>query len=1382
MNHKNKKLIRVFVFMLSLCFLLFPARLCQALTDANDEEPTDSDGDLLLNSMQLTDGHFKVFYNDIQEDADEGIRYTGDVTNMTAENVDINAYEQAEDVAKFFECAWWLFHGEEAVSNPYYTFRVPNAPDPFGSKHLKNPDAANIPIWIRGKDAGNGGNNTPREHVSPFGGNMGCSGCSTPGIYDTNAFHEYAHVLFKSYNWFLNSGPVRFLNEGLPSGYPERVLNPIYDPDNPVTFDRTRLDSYLPLDVLALNDHEYTAKPFWQFILSHYTLLPPTERDNYYPAGYAIPEYCRRYFVKINPALDPPPEGAYMRKLHGRDVIASIQNELAKCHPLGLNDYDGIDPASETGTPYCKDAAGNYVLDIQCAEYEIDPDTQLVNRISDGCVPSMTLLRDLGNAEPPAAPVLGEKNPYRDRNGDGSINCLDIEDWDSTDTALNINDLEKLNGWQRRWGQPWDALNWNASDGACRSADSWNRVSVTMTPKVLELIDKALFSGIQRPSDGLPYQAFREFLVQNYMNHYARCWDTDRDNVCDLGGMTSEDENLDGVCDESDCLYYPANCWDTNHNGIADPAEDLVPDTFVNYLDCPNQPTWHWPTHCWDLYKDGECQGFENTDGAGGCNVNDCTLLTRPMTPPNGNTYKIRSFAAQYHEFVLDGQELVIHLEKISDLPNAAYAVFLIDDDMAEAYGGWKIMDDAEDFSILPLHAFAFDKAVLIVTAFEGTWPMNDAVRQIAYGDSGGQYRMTFERVNYDPDVFDDENAATPSALDVPKPPGPWPVPRNDTALDFTPLHVMEDSDGRESRQIVYDLNFDTVQDNDYFHVYLPEDAGQACTEVVCPNGYVIRRKVTMKIPQTFIEPAEGVAGPGLKVVFYTPEGNGYRAAEPIMVNHNGLTEIELSCPSQETLPASDGSSIPVLTNGNEMLFSIEPTGTDNLRSRGRLEYDLKIYYDYEHCVDVGFDVGRMREIFDWQNTESVPSVFPSDQVAWDGCTSVPGSCDPPEEHVAIHWNGGDLRMNLRYKSPVSDVSYFSAVLKDRQGTVLGTAEEWYPPWVQQNMSDPVPDFPVGSTETHILHSENTNAPMMSLAASPPDSIEGMKMLVIPDLPPGWYFLAVDGPFATRYDYQWGGRDEDFDGVEDLFDNCVHVPNPAQYDADQDGLGAACDNCPQKANPNQGDTDQDGLGNVCDPELNPVAHPPVAVCRDVTLSAGPMCLAEASVDAGSYDPDGDLNAVVQSPGGPYPLGETLVVLTATDTLGHSDNCVSSVTVNDVTAPEIQALSASPGELWPPNHKMKQVNVAISAVDDCSASECAVTSVESSEPDEGQGDGNFSPDWEITGPLSVKLRAERSGPGNGREYTIYVTCADESGNSTVGNVAVTVPHEQLKGKQ
>ena len=65
-----------------------------------------------------------------------------------------------------------------------------------------------------------------------------------------------------------------------------------------------------------------------------------------------------------------------------------------------------------------------------------------------------------------------------------------------------------------------------------------------------------------------------------------------------------------------------------------------------------------------------------------------------------------------------------------------------------------------------------------------------------------------------------------------------------------------------------------------------------------------------------------------------------------------------------------------------------------------------------------------------------------------------------------------------------------------------------------------------------------------------------------------------------------------------------------------------------------------------------------------------------------------------------------------------------------------------------------------------AVDCRILTVTSNEA----GDN----DWEITGKLTLRVRAERAGKGNGRVYTIAVTCKDEAGNVALSTVTVTVP--------
>ena len=92
----------------------------------------------------------------------------------------------------------------------------------------------------------------------------------------------------------------------------------------------------------------------------------------------------------------------------------------------------------------------------------------------------------------------------------------------------------------------------------------------------------------------------------------------------------------------------------------------------------------------------------------------------------------------------------------------------------------------------------------------------------------------------------------------------------------------------------------------------------------------------------------------------------------------------------------------------------------------------------------------------------------------------------------------------------------------------------------------------------------------------------------------------------------------------------------------------------------------------------PTNQPPVASCKNVTVSAGANCTAAASIDNGSSDPDGDAITLSQSPPGPYSLGNTTVTLTVTDSHSASSQCTATVTVVDTTAPAVNC-SAVPAQ-------------------------------------------------------------------------------------------------------
>jgi hypothetical protein len=98
--------------------------------------------------------------------------------------------------------------------------------------------------------------------------------------------------------------------------------------------------------------------------------------------------------------------------------------------------------------------------------------------------------------------------------------------------------------------------------------------------------------------------------------------------------------------------------------------------------------------------------------------------------------------------------------------------------------------------------------------------------------------------------------------------------------------------------------------------------------------------------------------------------------------------------------------------------------------------------------------------------------------------------------------------------------------------------------------------------------------------------------------------------------------DRDGDGVGTLCDICPDDFDPAQADSDRDAIGDACDNCPFVVNPDQTDTDGDGVGDACDVCILVVDPFQQDTDRDGIGDACDLCFGEFD-DADRVDSDGD---------------------------------------------------------------------------------------------------------------------------------------------------------------
>jgi serine protease len=185
-------------------------------------------------------------------------------------------------------------------------------------------------------------------------------------------------------------------------------------------------------------------------------------------------------------------------------------------------------------------------------------------------------------------------------------------------------------------------------------------------------------------------------------------------------------------------------------------------------------------------------------------------------------------------------------------------------------------------------------------------------------------------------------------------------------------------------------------------------------------------------------------------------------------------------------------------------------------------------------------------------------------------------------------------------------------------------------------------------------------------------------------------------------------------------------------------------------------TDQTGVnGNIsADPSFVDAAG------GDFHIRRGPAVDAGTNTDAPASDIDGD----------PRPIdgngdGVAIVDIGADEALPSAD-----------TVPPTITCGPSPSTLWPPNHELRTVTVAISASDDSGSVTVTLLSVTSSQADSGldpEDEPNDIQGW-VTGTddKSGLLRAERFK--RQRIYTLAYQASDPAGNSAMCQTTVTVP--------
>lgn len=300
-----------------------------------------------------------------------------------------------------------------------------------------------------------------------------------------------------------------------------------------------------------------------------------------------------------------------------------------------------------------------------------------------------------------------------------------------------------------------------------------------------------------------------------------------------------------------------------------------------------------------------------------------------------------------------------------------------------------------------------------------------------------------------------------------------------------------------------------------------------------------------------------------------------------------------------------------------------------------------------------------------------------------------------------------------------------------------------------------------GTNLTYTLTVAN-NGPSDASNVSMSDALPAGTTFVSLTAPPGWSAttptVGANGTVtATKTSLAAGSGPQVFTLVVFIADNTAHgtvltntaTVSSATTDPDATNNSATnnttVNNC-ELTCPGSITVDTDPNSTLCGANVTFSANASSG-CGTVTYST-----ASGTVTSGSF----------------FPVGTTTVTATA----ATGQTCTFTVTVVDKTPPAVNGFDESTINLWPPNHKMRDV-ATYSSTDNCGTSNCVVT-VTSNEPENGTGDGDTAPDWEVVGN-TIRVRAERGNNKEARVYDITLTCTDANGNETVKRKQVRIAH-------
>ncbi|MDQ8737929.1 OmpL47-type beta-barrel domain-containing protein [Paenibacillus sp. LHD-38] len=147
----------------------------------------------------------------------------------------------------------------------------------------------------------------------------------------------------------------------------------------------------------------------------------------------------------------------------------------------------------------------------------------------------------------------------------------------------------------------------------------------------------------------------------------------------------------------------------------------------------------------------------------------------------------------------------------------------------------------------------------------------------------------------------------------------------------------------------------------------------------------------------------------------------------------------------------------------------------------------------------------------------------------------------------------------------------------------------------------------------------------------------------------------------------------------------------------------------------------------------------------------------------------------------FKEGKNILLYRSSDKAGNTEQSKALEVNIDKTAPSLN-VTLDKTVLSPANHKMVSIQAAVNVIESGSGLDSVVlTSITSNETSNQSGAGNTAIDVQNadlgTSDTTFDLRAERSGRGEGRVYTITYTATDMAGNSAVDTATVTVPKKK-----